>query len=206
MKGLKPLQIKDTVIFGDYKEVDGVEAKTITKDDADNRVLNGLIISGYETKFSDAKNTNGEVYVKGCLNDCIENYFVKNKLNIPCDVFHLTDIDHAAGVVLILEENSVGFYFTVYIPKTYCNYDKLLNLIKIGYVQGFSKYGWATDYEYKYLSNGDFSHIEIKKMDLYRVSLVDVPANAVPFENVKEVSNATKFIKEPKKGLKSILK
>ena len=184
MKILKPLQIKDTVIFGDYKEVDGVEAKTITKDEADNRKLDGLIISGYETKFSD----------------------VKNKLNIPCDVFHLTDIDHAAGVVLVLEENPVGWFFTVYVPKTYCNYEKLLNLIKIGYIQGFSKYGWATDYEYKYLTNGDFSHIEIKKMDLYRVSLVDVPANAVPFENVKEVSNATKFIKEPKKGLKSMLK
>jgi HK97 family phage prohead protease len=196
---MKPIELKNTVLIGDYKEVDGIEAKTITKDDSDSRILKGLIISGYETKFTESKNTNNEVFERGCLTECIENYFIKNKLNIPCDILHNNDIEHAAGVVLVLEENSVGWYFTVYIPHTYHNYEKVLHLIKTGYLQGFSKYGWCTDYEYKYNPDGSFSHLHIKKMSIYRVSLVDIPANAVPFEKVKEVSNATKFVQEPPK-------
>ena len=194
MENLKPIKIENVVLIGNYKEVEGIDAKTITKDNTDTRTLNGLIISGYETKFSATKNENGEVYEKGCLQEFIEDYFVKNKMNIPCDIFHKTDIEHSAGVVLVLEENTVGFYFTVYIPRSYHNYEKVKNLIEIGYIQGFSKYGWATDYEYKFNTDGKYSHRVIKKMALYRVSLVDIPANAVPFEKVKEVSNATKYI------------
>ena len=46
-----------------------------------------------------------------------------------------------SGRVLVVESNGVGFYFVVYIPKTYVNYEIVRNNIKEGILQGFSKEG-----------------------------------------------------------------
>ncbi len=191
---MKAIEIKNLTLIGSYDEVENVPLSTIVKDDKSDAVLNGMIIRGYETKFSNTANENGEVYERDCLNDYIENYFVKNKLNIPVDIQHNKDIYHLAGRVLIVEVNSVGFYFVVYVPKTFINYDSLRGLLKEGIIQGFSKYGWATDYEFIYQPNGDYSYMKVNQMSIVNVSLVSTPANALPFEKVQEVKDATKLI------------
>lgn len=193
---MKAIEIKDTTKINDYREVDKLELSSITKNDGDKELLSGMIISGYEMKFGKV-NENMEVFDKGCLNEYLEEYFVKNKLNVPVTILHRDDLQHLAGRVLVVESNGVGFYFVAYIPKTYVNYEIVRNNIKEGILQGFSKEGWATDYEYKYKDNGEFDYMLIKKMCIINLSIVATPANSLSFEAIKEtkIQNATKFIK-----------
>jgi len=192
---MERIKIQDATLIGSYEEVSNVPATTINKKDTSGAVLNGLIIKGYETKFGAAKNTNGETFEQGCFDEFVEEYFVKNKLNLPVDVQHRDDINHLCGRVLVFEVNSVGFYFVVYVPKTYLHYDTLKNLLQEGIIQGFSKSGWAYDYDYIYNTDGSFSHVHIRKMSVYSLSLVNTPANAQPFEKVQEtkVENALHY-------------
>jgi hypothetical protein len=183
---MKRIEIKDTVLIGSYSEVENLPLSSIVKNDTSGAMLNGLIIKGYETKFKDTKNTNYEVFETGCLDEFINNYFVKNKLNMPVNIQH--DNSNLCGRVLIIEVNTIGFYFVVYVPKKYKHYEYLRDfLLKEGIIQGFSKHGWSEDYDCIYNSDGSFSHYLVKKMVIYGVSLVSIPANAVPFEAVKEI-------------------
>lgn len=198
---MKSIEIKDTTKINDYKEVDKVELSTITKNDGDKEILSGLLLYGYEMKFG-KKNENMEVYAPDSLTNYIEKYFVTNKLNIPVTIQHREDIQHLAGRVLVVEVNSVGFYFVVYVPKTFVNYQILLNNIKEGILQGFSKEGWATDYEYFY-KDGEFDYMLIKEMTFYCLSIVATPANSLAFEKIAttKIENTTTLIVEPKKEL-----
>lgn len=193
---MRAIEIKDTTKINDYKEVDRLELSSITKNEGDKELLSGMIISGYEMKFGKV-NENMEVFDKGCLNEYLEEYFIKNKLNVPVTILHRDDLQHLAGRVLVVESNGVGFYFVVYIPKTYVNYEIVRNNIKEGILQGFSKEGWATDYEYRYKQDGEFDYMLIKKMCIINLSIVATPANSLSFEAIKEtkIQNATKFIK-----------
>ena len=192
---MKAIEIKDTTKINDYKEVDKVELSTITKNDGDKEILSGLLIFGYEMKFGQP-NENREVYTKDSITKYIDKYFVQNRLNIPVTVQHLCDLQHLAGRVLVVEANSVGFYFVVYVPKTYVNYTILLNNIKEGILQGFSKEGWSTEYEYFYKPDGSFDYMLIKEMIFNCLSIVATPANSLPFERIAitKVENATKLI------------
>ena len=201
--------ICDAVKLGSYEQVDNLPLSTITHNPNDKGVLSGLIIRGYETKFSGKPNENAEVYEKDCLDDFFDRYYIKNRLNMPLDIQHRDDLLHLCGRVLVVEVNSVGFYFVCYIPKTYPEYERVKGLIEEGVLQGLSKCGWSEEYECVYNKDGSFSHFLIKKMDILSVSLVTTPANGVPFEKVQEVRNALTFRKtenqtEPKK--KSIYK
>lgn len=193
-------QIKDSVLIGEWKEVIDLELSTITKRDEDTTRINGLVIRGYETKFNNGTNTNYERYEKGCFDEFIENYFIKNKLNIPVTILHKDDIDHLAGRVIYMEENATGFYFVVYIPKTYVKYEAVKAMISEGVLQGFSKTGWATDYEEHYNERGEWEFELIKKMELINVSIVDTPANGISFEKIGEkVEDATRYANKNKK-------
>ena len=194
---MKPLEIKNQILLENFAEVDSVNASTITQDNGDTRVLSGLILTGYETRHSSSVNENGEVFEPNCLDKFVEEYYVKNGLNMPCSVFHNgNDFETAAGVVLKIENNTVGYKFTVYVPKTFKNYEDLKHLLKIGYLQGFSKFGWATDYEYIYKPDGEFSHIKVKEMTIADVSIVASPANREKFDKI--VENSMKFEVERK--------
>lgn len=207
---MEAIKIQNTTKINDYKEVDKLELSTITKNDGDKELLSGLIISGYEMKFGSV-NENREKYDKGAFEEYIENYFIKNKLNIPVDILHRGDFQHLAGRVLVAEINKTGLYFTVYIPKTYMHYEHLLNSVREGILQGFSKEGYAIDYEYIYLPTGEFDYMLIKKMAFMSLSIVASPANSLTFEKIKEtkLQNSTKLISnvEPKQAneLESLL-
>lgn len=194
-------KIQDTTLIGSWEEVQGIEASTITKNTDDVEKLDGIIVKGYETKFAGGTNENGERYSKDAIDDFIQRYFVDNKLNMPVDIEHDGRPEWLAGRVIYVESNATGFYFVAYIPRTFMNYETVKNLLAEKILQGFSKLGWATDYEWKYKQNGDFDYELIKKVDIVRMSLVSTPANAVAFEKVQEIKNATRFHKVEESGL-----
>lgn len=192
---MKPIVIKDTAKLGSYDEVEGVELSTITKKTKDKEILSGLIVRGYETKFG-TTNQNRERFESGCLDNFIDAYFLKNEYNMPVTLQHRDDLDHLAGRVLVLEVNSVGFYFVVYIPRTIERYEQIKNLLKEGILQGFSKEGWATDYDFVYKDDGSFDYMKVKEMSIFKVSLVASPANDSTFEKIQEIKNSFVFKKQ----------
>lgn len=200
--------LRDTVLLGDWEEVPaGTDAQTIKPELAPEK-LDGLIIKGYEMKFG-TTNNNGERYDKGAFDDFIKSYFVDNGLNMPVDINHegYRDWHSYCGRVLYIEVNSVGFYFAVYVPRTYPDYDRLIWALKNGIVQGFSKEGFVgyDDYELRWKEDGSFDYELIKRMSVVSVSLVCNPANALRFESMKETKNALVFENKTQGGKKKSL-
>ena len=190
------LPLVNAVKLGDYKEVEELSLDTITRapEDKDTK-LNGMLIYGYETKFAAGTNENGERYSKDCLDKFLERYYKKNKLNMPLTIQHYSNLEHLAGRVLIIEVNSVGFYFVCYIPKTYRHYEEVKNLVREGVLQGLSKEGWSTKGKCYYTKEGYFDYYQVEEMEILAVSLVTTPANGNPLEKAKEIKNTTQFIK-----------
>ena len=146
-------------------------------------------------------NENFEQYDKEAFDKFIQEYFVDRKLNMPVDINHQGWMDwHAyCGRVLYIETNSVGFYFVVYIPRTYPEYSRLLDMLKNGIIQGFSKEGYATDWSWHQDEQGNFDYEIIHEMKLISVSLVCTPANGVSFERMQEIKNALLYKNTTKK-------
>lgn len=189
---MEPKKLQDAVLLGSWEEVQSLDLSTITKNDQDTEKLDGLILKGYETKFSKV-NENREEYDPHALDDFIQKYFLDNKLNMVLDIQHRDDLDYLAGRILYIEANTVGYYIVAYIPRTYVHYDMVKNLIQEGILQGFSKMGWATDYEDVWNTDGTWDHTIVKRMELCSISLVTMPANPIPFEKVQEVKNRLTF-------------
>lgn len=183
-------KISNIVNIGKWEEVDALELSSITKNSDDTTKLNGIIVRGYEMRFSKV-NGNLERYEKGCLDEFIKTYFVKNKLNMPITIQH--DERQPVGKVLLIETNSVGFYVVAYIPKGVANYEHIKTLLANGILQGFSKEGFTDDYEMVYKKDGSFDFMKIKKMNVLAVSLVTTPANALNFEKADEIKNELVF-------------
>lgn len=193
----KRLPLVNVVKLGDYEEVDDLSLENITKSGADKETkLSGLIIRGYETKFADGTNENGERYSKDALDKFLERYYVKNKLNMPLIIQHNGNIWHLAGRVLVCEVNSVGFYFVCYIPKTYMYYEVAKNLIKEGVLQGLSKEGWSTKGKCYFTKENDFDYYLVEELEMTAMSLVSTPANGNPLERADEIRDALVFNKK----------
>lgn len=191
---MEKLFIRDAVLLSSWEEVDKVKLSAYTKRDGDTEELDGIVVKGYEMKYNKV-NENGEKYAPGCVDKFINDYFVANKLNVPVDVMHGTRFEDLAGRVLLIESNSVGFYIVAYIPRSAMRFNEIRAALKEGMLQGFSKYGYATDYEARYNKAGEFEYFEIKEVAICSVSLVSTPANAIAFEKVGEVvKNATEFL------------
>lgn len=198
--------LRDTVLLGDWEEVQDINAQTI-RPDLSAEKLDGLIIKGYEMKFGQT-NENGEQYDKTAFDEFIKSYFVDGKLNMPVDINHEGCLDWRSycGRVLYIEVNSVGFYFAAYVPRTYPEYDRLLWALKNGIIQGFSKEGFVGYEDYDILRNkdGSFDHEQIHKMRVVSVSLVCTPANGLAFEAMKETKNALVFENKTQGGKKTL--
>lgn len=190
---MKPHRIHEAVLLGDWEEVQALDAQTLSKDLAPEK-LNGLILKGYEMKW-DKTNENGERYEKTAFDDFVQRYFVDGKLNMPVDINHEGWHDWQAfcGRVLYFEVNSVGSYFVVYVPRDFEYYDQLKWRLQAGIIQGFSKEGWATEWQPIWNEDGTFNYELIKKMDILSVSLVCTPANGIAFERMQEIRNALVF-------------
>lgn len=194
------------VLLGDWDKVEGVDARTINPK-LEEETLDGLIIRGYEMKWNKT-NENYEQYDKTAFDEFIQQYFVDGKLNMPVDINHQGESDWRSycGRVLYIETNTVGFYFVVYVPKTYADYDRLLWALENGIIQGFSKYGFVSykDYDYIWKEDGSLDHEQIHKMRITAVSLVTTPANGLPFEKMQQTQNSLVFEKKTKTEGKSL--
>lgn len=186
--------IRNAVKIGDWEEVKAIPVSAISKRDEDTALLDGLIIRGYEMEW-DKTNENYERYEKTAFDKFIQEYFVERGFNLPADIQHYDYIEALAGRVIYAEINSRGFYYVVYIPRTYVHYEIVLNLLREGILQGFSKMGYATDWDFVYdPKTGEFSYEIIREFKLLSVSLVTTPANGIPFERLQETrKNALVF-------------
>lgn len=188
--------VRDMVLLGDWEETQKIPVETLKKWTNKPEDLDGLIIKGYEMKWNKT-NENGEQYDKTAFDEFIQQYFVDGKLNMPVDVNHngCYDWRNYCGRVLYIETNGVGFYFVVYVPKTYADYDRLVWALQNGIIQGFSKEGYVSweDFDWVYNEDGSFDHEQIHKMKIISVSLVATPANGLPFEQMKRTTNELIF-------------
>lgn len=189
--------VHDSVLLGSWQDVKDIPTETLRKWTDEPDKLRGLILQGYEMKFGKT-NENGEQYDPTAFDEFINRYFVEGKLNMPVDINHggYNDWRSYCGRVLYIEVNSVGFYFVVYVPDTYKEFDRLKWMLQEGLVQGFSKEGFVgyDDYDIVWNEDGTFSHEVIHKMSVISVSLVCTPANGLPFEAMKEIRNALTFV------------
>lgn len=179
----------NAVTIGNWEEVKGIPTSQLTKRDEDTALLDGLIIRGYEMEW-DKTNENYERYAKDAFDKFIQDYFIDRGFNLVVDIEHAGfDPQWLAGRVIYAEINSRGMYYIVYIPRTYVNFDMVKNLLQEGILQGFSKMGYATDWEYKWTQDGDFDYELIKEFKLLAMSLVSAPANGMQFEKLQEVKH-----------------
>lgn len=189
-----PHRVHDAVLLGDWEETQKIPVEQLRKWTNDAEQLDGLILKGYEMRW-DVTNENGERYEKTAFDKFIQEYFVDRKLNMPVDINHDGYYNWLAfcGRVLYIETNSVGFYFVVYVPKTYRYYDDLHSMLQNGIIQGFSKEGWATEWDAVWNEDGTFNYEIIHEMKVLSVSLVCTPANGIAFEKMQEIRNEIIF-------------
>ena len=145
----------------------------------------GFKVKGLLTTF-DVINENGQIFKANSYDKFINEYFIKNSINIPLDIMHERGIEYLAGVVETLEQTSSGVSLTAYIPKGVYYYNLIKLLIDNGILQGFSNYGYSKDYD---ISGENFI---VKDFSLISVSLVDVPGDATALFST-EIKN-TKFV------------
>lgn len=189
---MEKIKLTNDILIDNYEEVDNYDLERIVPNSGAEK-LNGLIIRAYEMKFGQTANENGEVYSDDAFSDFIKRYFVDKKFNIPVTLMHGRRFEDLIGRVLCCEVNSVGLYFICYLPKTSLRYEQVKLALQEGLLQGLSKEGWATDYDWK-----EDGTMVINQFDLLCVSLVDLPANGINFEKLQEIKNATQFIEKPK--------
>ena len=185
--------VRDSVLIGEWKDVQDLPLSSITKRADDVEKLDGLVIKGYEMKWG-ATNENGERYAQGAFDDFINNYYIKNGLNVVVDVQHDERPEWLCGRLLYIETNTVGFYLVAYIPRTEQAFEAVKSKLKNGLLQGFSKCGYVNEGRCMYKQDGTFDYYQIDKMSLLSVSLVATPANGVPFEGVGEVKNRLEYV------------
>lgn len=180
--------LQNAVTIGNWEEVKAIPTSAITKRDEDTALLDGIIIRGYEMEWGKT-NQNYERYDKSAFDAFIRDYFVERGFNLVVDIEHAGhDPQWLAGRVIYAEINSRGMYYVVYIPRTYTNYEMVLNLLKEGILQGFSKMGYATDWKpIRNADTGEWEYDLIKEFKLLAMSLVSAPANSIPFEKLQEV-------------------
>lgn len=186
--------IRNAVKIGDWEEVKAIPVSAISKRDEDTALLDGLIVRGYEMEW-DKTNENFERYERDAFDKFLQEYFVDRGFNLPVDIEHYGSPEWLAGRIIYAEINTRGFYYVAYIPRTYVHYEMVLNLLREGILQGFSKMGYATDWDWvRNKETGEFEYELIREFKLLKMSLVSTPANGVPFEKLQETkSNALAF-------------
>ena len=130
----------------------------------------GIEVKGFVTSFADG-NENGMRFDRKSYDKCIVEYFEKNEINIPIDLMHIRDMFHLAGVCKKFQKKQDGVEITVFIPKGVYFYGLIKTLIDNGVLQGFSNYGWITNWTEK---DGVLVVLDFR---LVSISLVDVPAD-----------------------------
>lgn len=196
MKEKKPIVVKN---YAAIIPAENGERKYKVVNDG-NGVEIGIEVKGMLTKFGET-NVNGMLFDKSSYDKCVSEYFEKNDLNIPVDIQHVRDAQHLAGVARKFVKKQGGIEITAFIPKGVYFYNLIKVLLDNGVLQGFSNYGYLTDWDWEETvdANGKRGEtLTVKEFQLISASLVDVPADV----NSKFVSNSTSFEGFPTKTKK----
>lgn len=129
-------------------------------------------VSGYAMHF-DEPNYNGEIYNKTAFNKFINDYYIKNKKNMPLTIMHETGLNSLIGRIDTFEILDDGVFINATISKSAPRFRNIVGLIEDSVLTGFSTEGFAFDY--KELENG---LTYINEAALTRISVVDQPADA----------------------------
>lgn len=155
-------EMKTKLIKNQYKFTNTVEDPE-TKD---------YKVSGYAMHF-DEPNYNGEIYNKTAFNKFINDYYIKNKKNMPLTIMHETGLNSLIGRIDTFEILDDGVFINATISKSAPRFRNIVGLIEDSVLTGFSTEGFAFDY--KELENG---LTYINEAALTRISVVDQPADA----------------------------
>lgn len=141
----------------------------------------GVELRGMLTTF-DVVNENGFIFKVESFDEFVDDYFIKNSLNIPVVLLHNEeDITHLAGKVEKMTKTANGVEVEIFIPRCAYFYNLIKNMITAGVLQGFSSAGGVVEGHYD--NNG--AAFEIEKFALLNVALVATPADV----GAKFVSN-----------------
>ena len=166
--------------YAAFHHEDGHKPDVVVTDSAGKET--GIRITGYLTTW-DEVNGDGQSWKSTAYDENVRGYFEGNGLNIPLDVMHVRDLNHLVGVVESCEKDDRGLLITAFVSSSAINYDSVKGLMDCGALQGFSNYGYLTDYDY------EGNSLVVKSFTLISASLVDVPADT----GGKFIENSTEW-------------
>ena len=133
----------------------------------------GFEVRGKLTQFN-VRNENGLSFSRESYDHFVDEYYGKNKLNVPLNIKHKDDdFQHVAGKVVSMTKTEDGVEMVAYVPRWVYAYNWIKQAVTDGVLQGFSNAGAVIDAEYD--ENSDTLYI--KEFALMHVALVEIPAD-----------------------------
>lgn len=132
----------------------------------------GIRVRGLLTAFN-IRNENGMNFAAESYDRFVDDYFVRNSLNVPVYLDHIEDTEHRIGKVESMTKTDDGVEVVVYIPKGMYYYGLTKTQLDNGILQAFSNSGYATDASY----DEETDTLNIKEFALSHVALVPLPGD-----------------------------
>lgn len=133
----------------------------------------GFEVRGKLTQFG-VRNENGLSFSRESYDHFVDEYYGKNKLNVPLNIKHKDDdFQHVAGKVVSMTKTEDGVEMVAYVPRWVYAYNWIKQAVTDGVLQGFSNAGAVIDAEYDEKSDT----LNIKDFALMHVALVEIPAD-----------------------------
>lgn len=133
----------------------------------------GFEVRGKLTQFN-VRNENGLSFSRESYDHFVDEYYGKNKLNVPLNIKHKDDdFQHVAGKVVSMTKTDDGVEMVAYVPRWVYAYNWIKQAVTDGVLQGFSNAGAVIDAEYDEKSDT----LNIKDFALMHVALVEIPAD-----------------------------
>lgn len=133
----------------------------------------GFEVRGKLTQFN-VRNENGLSFSRESYDHFVDEYYGKNKLNVPLNIKHKDDdFQHVAGKVVSMTKTEDGVEMVAYVPRWVYAYTWIKNAVTDGVLQGFSNAGAVIDADYDEKSDT----LNIKDFALMHVALVEIPAD-----------------------------
>ena len=133
----------------------------------------GFEVRGKLTQFN-VRNENGLSFSRESYDHFVDEYYGKNKLNVPLNIKHKDDdFQHVAGKVVSMTKTEDGVEMVAYVPRWVYAYNWIKQAVTDGVLQGFSNAGAVIDAEYDEKSDT----LNIKDFALMHVALVEIPAD-----------------------------
>lgn len=157
--------------FATFASHDGGGRYRIIKNESGEET--GIEVGGLLTTF-DVRNENGGNFKRDSYDKFVDDYFIKNSLNVPLCLYHNDwDIRMVCGVVKSLTKTEEGVEMVGFIPKTAYFYNLIKAQIDAGILQGFSNAGGITEAEY----DPETDTLNITDFALMHAALVAQPAD-----------------------------